>query len=444
MVAMKSRVAWRISGIYVGFGEAWIVVSSMLVWLEVGQPPSLASFLEMGKGSIFVLATAVLLFAMLRRWEGEIHQRDEELRRSEARYRLLHESLRDGFVQITMDGRFLDCNAVYCDMLGYTAADLLKLNYLDLTPPRWHGPEGVIIAKQVMVRGYSDVYEKEYCRKNGTIFPVELRTILVRDDTGAPLSMYAIVRDISERRTQEARAALVREQLIHAGRVQELGQVSAGIAHELNQPLAAMQNYAATAKRWIERGDAVAASEAIAKTCEQAKRAGDIIQRMRSFVEKRDTNKTRDDVNAIIREATALGLIGAKSIGIEARYNLAPDLPLVIADRVQIEQVLVNLLHNAMDAMAEGPQRILTLSSSASASAVEIIVSDTGKGIPATVVDSLFQPFVTTKQSGMGIGLAISKSIIEAHGGEIFAEPNPGGGTRFCVRLPPAPPLCEA
>jgi two-component system sensor kinase FixL len=135
-----------------------------------------------------------------------------------------------------------------------------------------------------------------------------------------------------------------------------------------------------------------------------------------------------------------LGLIGAKAIGIDMRYFLAPDLPPVIADRVQIEQVLVNLLHNAMDAMADVPERVLTLSSRQGASAIEILIADTGRGIPETAVHCLFQPFVTTKQNGMGIGLAISKSIIEAHGGEIFAEPNPGGGTRFCVRLPAAPP----
>lgn len=440
---MKSRVSWRISCIYAGFGEAWIILSSILVWLEVGKPPTLASFLEMAKGTAFILVTSALLFTMLRRWEGEINRRDKDLRQSEARYRLLHESLRDGFAQVTMEGYFLDCNAVYCDMLGYTAAELLKLNYLDLTPPRWHGPEADIVTKQVLVRGYSDVFEKEYRHKNGTIFPVELRIILVSDDAGNPRSMYAIVRDTSERRAQEARAAVLREQLIHAGRVQELGQVSAGIAHELNQPLAAMQNYAATAKRLIDRGDGATACQAIVKAGEQATRAGEIIQRMRDFVEKRDTNKKRDDVNVIIREAAALGLIGAKADGIETHYSLAADLPPVIVDRVQIEQVLVNLLHNAMDAMAEVPERVLTLSSRQSASAIEIIIGDTGQGIPESVVHNLFQPFVTTKKTGMGIGLSISKSIIEAHGGEIFAEPNPGGGTRFCVRLPPALPPSE-
>jgi two-component system sensor kinase FixL len=437
--ATKSRMAWRISCIYAGFGQAWIILSSVLLWLKMGQSPTVSSFLEIAKGTVFILVTAILLLAMLRRWEADIQRRENDLRASEARYRLLHESLRDGFVQIAMDGKILDSNAVFCNMLGYSAAELATLNHLDLTPPGWHDKESEIIAKQVAVRGYSDVYEKEYRHKDGTILPVELRTILVRDDTGNPSSMYAIVRDTSDRQAQEAHAAAVREQLIHAGRVQELGQVSAGIAHELNQPLTAMQNFVGAAKRLLDKGDAAAAAQAITKASEQARRAGDIVRRMRDFTEKRDTFKKRDDVNAIIREAASLGMIGAKSVGIETRYDLATDLPPVIADRVQIEQVLVNLLHNAMDAMAGEPQRVLTLSSRQNAEAAEIMIADTGKGIPEAIARTLFQPFVTTKETGMGIGLAISKSIIDAHGGEIFAEPNPGGGTRFFVRLPPAP-----
>lgn len=440
---MKSGGAWRISGIYAGFGEAWIILSSVLLWLHAGQPPTFSSFLEVAKGTVFILVTSILLFATLRRWEKEIERHDAELRQSETRYRLLHESLRDGFVQVALDGHYLDCNAVFCDMVGYTRDELLQLTYHDLTPLNWRELDVEIVTKQILVRGYSDVFEKEYRRKDGTLVPAELRAILVRDEAGKPSSIYSIVRDASERRAQETRTVAMREQLIHAGRVQELGQVSAGIAHELNQPLAAMQNYSSAAKRLIERGDGVGASQAIAKACHQAARAGDIIQRMRSFVEKRDTNKKNDSVNAIIRESAALGLIGAKSAGVETHYELAPDLPPVLVDRVQIEQVLVNLLHNATDAMTGRPERILTLASGWNDNKVEIIVADTGAGIPAEVLGSLFQPFVTTKKHGMGIGLSISKSIIEAHGGEIFAEANPGGGTRFCVRLPPSLPHME-
>ncbi|GAA0530542.1 hypothetical protein GCM10008941_07410 [Rhizomicrobium palustre] len=369
---------------------------------------------------------------------------EAELKTSETRYRLLHENLRDGFVETDMEGRFIACNDIYCDMVGYSREELYGLTYQELTPERWHAAEQIIVDQEILVRGYSSVYEKEYRRKDGAIINVEIRAVLTRDDNGTPAAMWALVRDITERKEDDARLQALKEQLMHVGRVNELSQVSAGIAHELNQPLAAMHNYAATARRLIDRGDQNsinAAQHAIAKAGEQAARAGEIVRRMRDFVEKRDTNQKRDDINAIIQEAADLGLIGAKAEGIETHFCLASNLPAVIADRVQIEQVLVNLLHNAMDAMADVPKRVLTLSSWLNGTMVEVIVSDTGHGIPEPVLDRLFHPFVTTKANGMGIGLAISKSIMEAHGGDITAEPRQGGGTLFRLRLPAAPSL---
>lgn len=353
-------------------------------------------------------------------------QAEAELKRSEARYRLLHETQRDGFVQVAMDGTVLDCNDIYCEMLGYSRDELVRLTYFDLTPERWHQIESSIVAQQIIPRGYSDIYEKEYRRKDGSVFPVELRTILARDDAGTPASMWALVRDMSEKRTNEARMQSLKEQLMHAGRVNELSQVSAGIAHELNQPLAAMLNYSAAARRHIEKDNVDAAAIAISHAGEQAARAGAIIQRMRDFVEKRDTNRVPDDINAIVKEAAELGLIGAKADGIAVQYDLEPGLPKVVVDRVQIEQVLVNLMHNAMDAMAGAPQRRLVLTTKRTGAAIEVAVSDTGSGIPGDMTEKMFQPFVTTKPQGMGIGLAISRSIIEAHRGDISVSSKDG------------------
>ena len=232
----------------------------------------------------------------------------------------------------------------------------------------------------------------------------------------------------------------LKNQLLHVGRVSELSQVSAGIAHELNQPLAAMLNYSATAKRLIANDDRTsteAAAAAITRAGEQAIRAGEIIRRMRDFVEKRAPRSAPDDINAIVTEAAELGFIGAKADGIETVFDLAPGLPPVIADRVQIEQVLVNLIHNAVDAMAGAIDRRLTLSTRLTAGAIEVAVADTGHGIPDDLAEKLFQPFVTTKSTGMGIGLAISRDIIEAHRGEITVTSN-GGGTQFRFTLPTA------
>ncbi len=364
------------------------------------------------------------------------------LRESEKRYRLLHETQRDGFVRVAMDGRVLEVNEIFCQMLGYTADELLGRTYLELTPKRWHGFEADIVEKQILQRGYSEVYEKEYQRKDGSVLPVELRTILSRDDSGKPESMWAIVRDITERKNNEARLHSLKDELVHVGRISELSQVSAGIAHELNQPLAAMLNYAATAKRMIAKKDKTSlelAQSAIEKAGVQAERAGEIIRRMRDFVERHETNRREDRINVIVEEAIALGLIGAQANGIVTHFDLSENLPPVMADRIQIQQVLVNLLRNAVDAMSQSPKRELTIATKMRNTNIEVAVADTGIGIPENVTSRLFQPFVTTKPGGMGIGLAISRSIIEAHGGVIAVEANPGGGTVFRFSLPAAP-----
>jgi two-component system sensor kinase FixL len=370
-------------------------------------------------------------------------QAEAELKRSEARYRLLHESLRDGYVHVAMDGRVLDCNDIFCEMVGYSRDELARLTYIDLTPERWRNIEALIVEHEIIPRGYSDIYEKEYRRKDGSAVPVELRTILARDDAGNPASMWALVRDMSEKRAAEARMQSLKEQLMHAGRVNELSQVSAGIAHELNQPLAAMLNYSATARRLIERNNVEAAASAISRAGDQAARAGAIIRRMRDFVEKRDTSRAPDDINAIVQEAAELGLIGAKADGIAVQFDLEPGLPPAAVDRVQIEQVLVNLMHNAMDAMTGSPERRLTLTTNRRGGAIEVSVSDTGCGIPQDMAEKMFEPFVTTKPNGMGIGLAISRTIIEAHRGDISVS-SKDGLTVFRFTVPIAEPAQAA
>ncbi len=268
---------------------------------------------------------------------------------------------------------------------------------------------------------------------------------LIRDSDGSPRTMYGVNYDITEQKTaeaelrqSEARMQSLKDQLMHVGRISELSQVSAGIAHELNQPLAAMLNYSATAKRLIARNDNAAfdaAAKAITQASTQATRAAEIIRRMRDFVEKRSTMQAPDDINAIVKESVELGLMGARADGVEIGLDLEPGLPQVTADRVQIEQVLVNLMHNAMDAMAGCTTRQITLATRRKDHAVEVSVTDSGSGIPDLVMEMLFQPFVTTKKTGMGIGLAISRSIIEAHGGEISAT-SYDGETVFRFTLP--------
>jgi len=279
-------------------------------------------------------------------------------------------------------------------------------------------------------------------RKDGSIFPMYL-------SVGAgPLHgrrfFVGIVHDLSalyrEREAYEARLLTLREELVHVARVGELGQVSAGIAHELNQPLSALLNYANVAKRLAAVGGPEALpklQEVSAKLVAQVERAGEIVRRIRAFLEKRGAGRSTENIVTIAEDAMALGLIGAKAERIEVRFEHTPGLPSVLADRVQIQQVLVNLLRNAVEAMAEAPKRRLTLKLARDGErAVEFSVSDTGPGIDPAIAASLFQPFITTKAHGMGIGLAISRSIVEAHGGSMSVEENPGGGALFRFTLP--------
>jgi len=234
----------------------------------------------------------------------------------------------------------------------------------------------------------------------------------------------------------------MREDMIHVARVHELSQVSAGIAHELNQPLAALLNYANVARRLVVQNEPLSLAklpDVAARIGGQAERAAQIIRRMRDFVEKRAPHRTIANINAIADDAVALALIGTKTANIEIHFEHVRHVLPVLADPVQIQQVLVNLLRNAAEAMATAPERLLTLAiRNLDHAYVEVSVSDTGTGIPADIADRLFSPFVTTKAEGMGIGLAISKSIIEAHGGTLSATANPGGGTVFRFTLPVA------
>jgi two-component system sensor kinase FixL len=218
-----------------------------------------------------------------------------------------------------------------------------------------------------------------------------------------------------------------------------MGEMASTLAHELNQPLAAIANYLKGVRRLLERqgGEkSVVISDAVDKAAEQALRAGDIVRRLRDFVARGESERRVESIAKLVEEASALALVGAKEQGIRVRTHYDFDVDQVLADKVQIQQVLLNLMRNAVEAMAGAPRRDLVLSTSVADGMAVINVADTGAGIDADMAAQLFQPFVTTKPHGMGVGLSISRTIVEAHGGRIWSEPNPGGGTIFCFTLP--------
>jgi two-component system, LuxR family, sensor kinase FixL len=355
---------------------------------------------------------------------------------------LIVESSDDAIYSKTLDGTIITWNNAAETMFGYTAAEIVGQPMTRLFPPDRMREEDDILAKIFGGKAIKR-YETVRLRKDGTPLDVSISASPIRDASGTIIGVSKIVRDISDRKAQEAHLERLNAELNHVARVSEMSQVSAGIAHELNQPLTAVLNYTNVAKRLMASEDPTAlakALEAVSKAGEQAIRASQIIRRLRDFLERRETSRSVENINTIAEEAMALGLIGAKAANIKTNIDFAPSSPLILVDRVQIQQVLVNLLRNAVEAMAESPRRELTVTTaSLNGSGVEVVVADTGPGISEEIAGRLFKPFVTTKPGGMGIGLAISQSIVEAHGGTIRSTPNAGGGTIFQFTLPAAP-----
>lgn len=266
-----------------------------------------------------------------------------------------------------------------------------------------------------------------------------------RDETGLVANAFnEMVRQRQaadqQKRESEARQAVLQNELLHASRLGAMGQLSMQIAHEINQPLAAVMNYLNAGRQLIEsRTDET--SERITKIFDKAimqtERAATIIRQIRGHFSQDDIELVAENVNDIVLEAVDLALVGVPDDLITRHLNLAADLSPALVDRTQILQVVVNLVCNATEAMAESPTRRLTVETAQSGNeAIEICVGDTGSGIAAEVADSLFQRFVTTKKTGVGIGLSISYSFIEAHGGQLKAVRNLDGGTTFKFTLP--------
>jgi two-component system sensor kinase FixL len=277
-------------------------------------------------------------------------------------------------------------------------------------------------------------------RRDGTTFPMHLSVGQTR--SGDEPYFTGFVRDLTEHQETQARLQELQSELVHVSRLSAMGEMASALAHELNQPLAAISNYMKGSRRLLSGSEDPNASRienAMDRAAEQALRAGQIIRRLRDFVSRGESEKRVESLSKLIEEAGALGLAGAREQSVQLRFNLNPSADLVLADRVQIQQVLVNLFRNALEAMAQSPRRELVVTNTRVANdMIEVEVSDTGSGFQDDVIPNLFQTFFTTKETGMGVGLSISRSIIEAHGGRMWAENNASGGATFRFTLPAA------
>ncbi|WP_292613671.1 sensor protein FixL [Nitrobacter sp. 62-13] len=275
-------------------------------------------------------------------------------------------------------------------------------------------------------------------RRNGVTFPMHLSVGEMH--SGGKRHFTGFVRDLTEHQQTQAKLQELQSELIHMSRLSAMGEMASTLAHELNQPLTAISNYMKGSRRLLAASadpNIAKIETALDRAADQAIRAGQIIRRLRDFVSRRESEKRVESLAKLMEEAGALGLAGVREQNVILRLELDVECDRVLVDRVQIQQVLVNLFRNALEAMADSPKRELAASSKkASDDMVELSISDTGHGFSEATAANLFETFFTTKETGMGVGLSISRSIVEAHGGRMWAETNDSGGATFRLTLP--------
>jgi two-component system sensor kinase FixL len=308
-------------------------------------------------------------------------------------------------------------------------------------PPDWTLPCGIAAASLVV---FADLVARGPPTVENPVFLAPAFAVLLFGlATGWLISrLLRAGHDTAERRTADLRMERVQSELIEASRLSAMGEVASALAHELNQPLSATASYLQGSLRLLDREplDRALIREALTDGNEQLMRAGAILRRMRNFAARGDIERRFENLPQILQEAGSLAMIGAHRRGMTLYFAIEQDVGLVLGDRVQIEQVVLNLARNAIEAMEGCPRRELLIGAAHTLEEmVEVSVADTGHGIDADVASRLFKPFVTTKRQGMGVGLSICRSIVEAHGGRIWAEPNPRGGAVFFFTLRPAP-----
>jgi two-component system sensor kinase FixL len=373
---------------------------------------------------------------------GWFHAARRRAAATNAHLQSILDTVPDAVVVIDRSGVMSSFSPAAERLFGWTAQEAIGQNVSLLMPsPHRQGHDGYLnryaMTGERRIIGVGRVVVGE--RKDGSTFPMELA---VGETKGPRPSYTGFIRDLTDRQRTETRLQELQNELVHVSRLTAMGEMASTLAHELNQPLSAIANLLTGSRRLIDRGreaDQVKVRDAIDKAAAQALRAGDVIHRMRDFVRRGASQREPASLSKLVEEASALALIGEKERQVDVRLSLDPAADSVFADRVQIQQVLLNLIRNGIDAMEDQPRRELVISSDLTEEGTaRVSVADSGGGIADDVLDKLFQPFMTTKPQGMGVGLSISRSIVEAHGGRIWAEANPHGGTIFRFTLPPA------
>ena len=375
----------------------------------------------------------------LARLHGEIEERETKIRR------LVDSNIIGVFIW-DFDGRILEANDEFLRMVGYDREDLVsgRITWADLTPPDWRDRNNARIEQQKSSSRF-EPFEKEYTRKDGSRVPVLIGGATFEEGGNQGV---AYVLDLTERKRVEAEAReneqRYREaqlELAHVTRVTTLGELTASIAHEVNQPLAAVVANAEAGLRWLKRGtpDLEAASRSFEGIVGDGKRASEVIRRVRALANKTSLEKVPLDVNDVVRETIPLVQRELISHQVLLRMELAPTLPMILGDRVQLQQVIINLVMNGIESMqsvTDRPRELVVRSRQDETQQVLVSVADCGVGISAENADRLFTAFFTTKSSGMGMGLSICRSIIDAHGGRLWATTCEPRGALFQFTIP--------
>lgn len=386
---------------------------------------------------------------LLRRARIRSRRQAKDVRAREAHLRSILDTVPDATVVIDETGLIRSFSAAAERLFGRTEDDVVGMNVSILMPSPFREEHDAYIGRYLQtgekrIIGIDRVVTGQ--RKDGSTFPMKLEVAEMR--SGEQRFFTGFVRDLTERQRTERQLQGLQTELARLSRLTAMGEMASTLAHEVNQPLTAISNYLQGCNRLLESIDhdnAPKVRDALAATTKQTLRAGEIIRQLREFVTHGETTRCAEDINDLVEETSALALMGAKEEGVRAKFEFDSSLGAVMVEKVQIQQVLLNLMRNAIEAMEDCETKELLVVTAWSASdkseagtpMVEVTVADTGSGISEAIPGQLFQPFVTTKADGMGVGLSISKRLVEAHGGRMWVEPNPRGGTIFRFTLEP-------
>lgn len=365
---------------------------------------------------------------------------DQALQRQSDHLHSILETVPDAMVVIDQACVISSFSAAAERLFGYQAQEVVGRNVSILMPEPDRGRHDDYVGQYLVNGGQRVIGTTRLVtglRRDGTTFPMELA--VGETVSGGERIFTGFVRDLSERRRSEIRIQELQSELIHVSRLSAMGTMASTLAHELNQPLAAIANYLEAARDLVGAPDADTGAllrEALDEAAQQSLRAGQIVRRLRDFVARGEVGKRVESLASIVQEARTLGLVGAHERGVRATTDLDAAVDAVLVDRVQVQQVLVNLIRNALESMDGCPVRELGIRSAReTANLVRLSVSDTGSGLSGEMASRLFEAFATTKRDGMGLGLSICRTIVEANGGRIWMAPRAGGGSEFHFTL---------